>query len=432
MRHFFTTRLDYNVTYNHHLSFVYNYDKYDSTPDFLNNIVAAFPGTGTVLGSNINTGQRSNRFAGTLSLRSQFGSRVTNEWRGGLNGGTVLFFDAIGSPALFSTWRGYRPVFPFSLAGVSTATNSQRRNSPVKDIGDTVYVVKGSHQISAGGSFTQINSYQQVVSTSVMPSITFGIATGDPVNTGSTNIFTGTNIAGASSTQLTDAAALYAALTGRVSTITRAVALDEKSKTYGNVPTIDRNRMREYGAFVSDTWRAKPGLTINLGLRWEKQGAFENLNGLYSRVGIDGLYGVSGVGNLFSPGTLTGSAPTFKQVDGNAYTVPAQWAPSVGMAWQVPKMSGILGKILGRQGERLGTARRLRDFHRPGRPEHLHQRLGIQPGPLPHHHRDPRQYSRRFRRSRQRSLPRRQSARAVRRAGHAQLPDGRHRQHQRQ
>ena len=50
MRHFFTTRLDYNITYNHHFSLVYNYDKYDSTPDFLNNVVAAFPGTGIVLG----------------------------------------------------------------------------------------------------------------------------------------------------------------------------------------------------------------------------------------------------------------------------------------------------------------------------------------------------------------------------------------------
>ena len=61
------------------------YDKYDSTPDFLNNIVAAFPGTGTVLGSNVQGGQISNRFAGVISLRSQFGSRVTNEWRGGLD-----------------------------------------------------------------------------------------------------------------------------------------------------------------------------------------------------------------------------------------------------------------------------------------------------------------------------------------------------------
>src|SRR5215467_2284952 len=157
MRHFFTTRLDYNITSNHHFSLVYNYDKYDSTPDFLNNVVAAFPGTGTVLGSNVNTGQRSNRFAGTLSLRSQFGSRVTNEWRGGLNGGTILFFDAVGSPSLFDQWRGYQPTFGFGLSNTTTTTNSQRRNSPVKEIGDNLYYVTGSHQFAVGGSFTQIN-----------------------------------------------------------------------------------------------------------------------------------------------------------------------------------------------------------------------------------------------------------------------------------
>jgi len=88
-------------------------------------------------------------------------------------------------------------------------------------------------------------------------------------------------------------------------------------------------------------------LTINLGLRFEKQGAFVNLNNTYSRVGLEGLYGLSGIGNMFAPGVLTGSVPTFKQVTGDAYTVPVQLAPSIGLAWQVPKMAGVLGKIFG-------------------------------------------------------------------------------------
>lgn len=348
MRHFFTTRLDYNITSNHHLSLVYNYDKYDSTPDFLNNVVAAYPGSGTVLGSNVNTGQRSNRFAGTLSLRSQFGSRITNEWRGGLNGGTVLFFDAVGSPALFSQWRGYQPTFGFGLAGVTTTTNSQRRNSPVKDLADNLYYVRGTHQLGFGGTYTQINSWQQIASTSVMPRIAFGAATNDPITTGAAAPFSSTNLPGASTTQVSDAAALYAALTGRVSSITRQLALDENSKQYGYVPTVDRNRMKEYGWYAQDTWRARTNLTINFGIRMEKQGAFENLNGTYTRVGIDGLYGLSGVGNLFRPGTLTGTVPVFKQVQSDAYSTPIQWAPSAGLAWQVPKMDGILGLIFGK------------------------------------------------------------------------------------
>ena len=110
---------------------------------------------------------------------------------------------------------------------------------------------------------------------------------------------------------------------------------------------MDRNRQREYGFYVQDTWRAARNLTVNLGLRYEKQGQYENLNGLYSRVGYQSLWGLSGVGNLFQPGTLTGVTPTFTQAQGNGYNTPAAWAPSVGVAWQVPKMDGILGKIFG-------------------------------------------------------------------------------------
>src|SRR6516164_9998813 len=211
-RDFVTSRLDYNLNSNHHLSFVYNYDKYTSIPDFLNNVVAAFPGSGVVLGSNTQTGQNSNRFAGTISLRSQFGSHVTNEWRGGLNGGTVLFFPDV-APGLFSNWKGYRPLFRLAngsttdyVSPVSTATSSQRRNSPVMDIADNVSVMKGAHLFSFGGEFTQVSSWQQIASTDTMPTITFGAATGDPILS---SVFTASNLPLSSSTHQTDPATLY-------------------------------------------------------------------------------------------------------------------------------------------------------------------------------------------------------------------------------
>ena len=151
-RDFYTGHIDYNITFKHHLSFVYNYDRYVSIPDFLNNVVAAFPGTGTVLGSSIKTGHLSNRFDGTISLRHALTARMTNEFHAGLDGGTVLFFDAAGDDSLYNQWLGYRPTFGFGLSGVTTATSAQRRNSPVQSFGDTVSMVKGSHQLSFGGN----------------------------------------------------------------------------------------------------------------------------------------------------------------------------------------------------------------------------------------------------------------------------------------
>jgi hypothetical protein len=343
-RYFLTSRIDYNITNNHHFSLVYNYDKYNSVPDFLNNVVDAFPNSGVVLGTKVETGQLSNRFAGTMSLRSQFGAHVTNEWRGGLNGGTVLFFPGISS-GLYSMWNGWRPVLNY-VSAVTTSTSTQRRNSPVKDVADNVFYVRGSHTFAFGGEFTQVNSWQLISSTDTMPSVSFAAATGDPILS---QVFTAGNMPSSSATNQTDAAAMYSLLTGRVSSISKRLVLDEQSHKYGATPPIDRNRQREFGGYVQDTWRLARNLTVNLGLRFEKQGAYENINGLYSRVSYQALWGTSGVGNLFKPGATGGVVPSYIAAQGNPYTTPAAFAPSAGFAWQVPKTTGLLGKIFGEQ-----------------------------------------------------------------------------------
>jgi hypothetical protein len=350
-RDFFTTRIDYNINKKNTLSFVYNFDWYVSVPDLLNNIVPDFPGsgTGTVLFTNVSTGQRSNRFDGTISLRSVLSSNLTNEYHMGLNGGTVLFFDAV-SPGMFGTWRGYEPTFASpgtSLANVSTTAGPQRRNAPVKSIGDTVTWLKGRHQISAGFNWDQINLFQVIVGTSEIPHIAMGIATGDPINNGTTNLFTAGNFPGASSTQLGQAANLYADVTGRVSSISSQLVLGEQSHQYGIGAPIDRDQLREYGLFFQDQWRVLPNLTATIGFRVEKQTSFSNLDGLYSQVSNAALWGLSGVGNLFKPGTLTGVVPSYTQLTGNPYNPPLTPAPSVGLAWNVPSMEGPLGWLLG-------------------------------------------------------------------------------------
>ncbi len=350
-RGFWTGRVDYNLTEKQHLTYTMNYDLYTSVPDLLNSIYPVFPGTGTVLGSPANAGQRSRRLQGTLSLRSTLSSRITNELRLGVTGGTVLFGDGAGNPALFAPWKGYLPNFGSSyISGVTSAssTSSSRRNAPVKDIAETLSWVTGAHQFSFGGTYTQVNTWQQSTGTETIPGITFAMATGDPATTGANSWINSTNLPGVSSTDLSSAGALYALLTGRVSSITSQVVQNETTHNYGHNTAIDRNRMKEYGGFAQDTWRVSSNLTLTLGARLEYQAAFENLNGTYSYVGLDGIYGLSGIGNMFRPGTLTGTAPTFKAITGhNAYSPSPQILPSIGFAYQIKASDGILSVLTG-------------------------------------------------------------------------------------
>ena len=346
-RDFETARFDYNVTQKHHLSFTYDYDWYNSAPDFLNGVIPAYPGTGSVLGNSTITGQRSNRFVGTLALRSAISARLTNELRAGLNGGTVLFFDAINDGA-FQPWRGYRPSLNYVT--FSSTGSPQRRNGPYKEVGDTLSWVKGSHQISGGFTWSQVNLWQQIFGTESIPGISFGAATGDPLTTGSAAPFNiATNFPGASSSQISGAATAYSQLTGRVSSISTRETLSEASQQYVyNNPAIDRDEEQWWGVFGQDVWRALPNLTITAGLRWEKEGSWQNTDHLYTNVSTASLWGISGIGNLFNPGASGGVVPTFTQLtSGNTYKMPAVWAPSVGVAWQIPSSEGPLGMIFG-------------------------------------------------------------------------------------
>jgi hypothetical protein len=341
-----TTRLDYNINQAHALSFVWTYYKNDSSPDITNSIVPIYPGTGTILGNPMVAGQRGNRYAGTVSLRSSLTSTVTNEFRAGMNRSISMFRDQVSSPALFSQWRGYSPTLNY-VTGVAAVSGSSRRKSPVKQITDNASWSKGRHLITFGGEFTEVDFWYQSVGNAVIPTIAFsGIAVNDPINTGSTGIFTTANFPGASTTQLGDARNMYAMLTGRVTSIGRSVVLNGDTRQYGNNPQTDINQQREWGVFVQDTFRVTPSFTLSYGIRYEQQRPFQNLNNTYSSVSYQTLWGASGVGNMFKPGTLTGSAPVFEPMK-TPYSVPSTWNPSVGFAWQLPAGPGPLAFLFG-------------------------------------------------------------------------------------
>jgi len=338
-RDFPTVRLDWNATSRHQVEFVYNYQENLRLPDGLNTAIPILPGTGIVLGSEVIGNQKGIAFSAVWAVRSALTTRLTSEIRFGLTGGNVIFNDGV-TPDDFAPWRGYAPTLSF-VTNAHRSTGQTRRSTPVKNGNANLTWSRGSHLWNFGSSFTQVNAWNTAFNgTQFVPGVTFAIAANDPVNFGTTSLFDEVNFPGSTPQQRTDAAALYALLTGRVSQITRSAVVDEETKAYGRFPPVNRNRQREFALYLQDGWRMSPGFTFNYGLRWDRQNPYENLNGVYTRPFPEGVWGISGVGNLFRPGVLAGQVPAYHAVEPGtpAYQGSGKhFSPSTGLAWVLPK-----------------------------------------------------------------------------------------------
>jgi hypothetical protein len=355
VRRFPTLRLDANLTDKHHLEFVYNYQYYFSDPDGVNGQLPVVPGTGVVLGQPPTGSILRNVFSGALALRSTLTPNLVNELRGTLGQGGNVLFSGEMSPGLFTPWRGNAFSFPFT-GNPQTRQTQSRRHTPVWTFYDTLSWSKGSHAWSFGTAYTHIKSYQESYGSQLIPTVTLGIATGDPVNNGVTSIFTAGNFLNSTPAQRTEAAALYAQLTGRVTGITRSASLNPETKQLAYAPFTELNKHNELGIFVQDAWRARPSLTLNYGVRWEIDFAPRNTNGIYSTAGYESVFGVSGVGNLFKPGTYTNnSLGTFALTEASTQPYKTRYrdlAPSFGLAWSPNFGSNdMLKKVFGSGGQ---------------------------------------------------------------------------------
>lgn len=203
--------------------------------------------------------------------------------------------------------------------------------------------------MSFGASLTNINFWSW--SQAQVPSITLATDATDPANA----MFTTANFPGASATDLTNARNIYAVLTGRVTQIGASAILNEKTLEYTYLgANVQRGRQREYGFFAQDSWRANQNLTLTAGVRWEVQNPFVASTQVYSQTTFNELFGISGPGNLFKPGTQTGKNTQFTQfnADTNSYNVDYNnFAPSLGFAWSPVSKNGLLKKVFGEGGQ---------------------------------------------------------------------------------
>jgi hypothetical protein len=382
MRRYPTFRLDYNVTNRHRASFAYNYQKFTDTPDTLNNREASFPGF------PVAAGQSSVRLGWAGSVRSTLSRNMVNEARLGYSGAPVTFFGELNLgmyTGSLANQQGFQLRFP-SVGGTLTNPSAnaapQSRNANSLLVEDTVNWLKGAHSVSLGGSFTQYDIWAK--NSSLLPNINFQVLPEDPANA----IFSSTNFPGASAAQITAASNLYALLTGRVSSIGADAQLDEGTGQYVYEGTgTQRGRQRETGVFAQDAWRIRQNMTLNLGVRYDIQQPFKPLNSLYSEATVAQVCGVSGTAsdsacNLFQSGSQPGVHPAYTQyTEGSKAhnTDLNNIAPSVGFAWTPSTRPGVLGTMMGRDGDFVIRGGYNRAYSRPGLNDYT-GRLGANPG----------------------------------------------------
>ncbi len=352
IRRFPTIRLDFNVTERHHVELVHNYQHYFSQPDGVNSIFSIYPGAGSVLGGDGLTGSiYRNNFTFALAERWTIKSNLINEVRLTSSGNGTANFRREFGPGQFKLFGGYVVSNPFT-SGYSTFTTTSRRNTPVKTLNDNLFWQKGAHSINFGGSYTRVASWTQSAGRQTVPSITIGIAAGDPINTGATGIFTTTNFPGSTAAQRSDAQNLYTLLTGRISSTTRSASYNDGKFEYNN--RNEYNHLWELGIYAQDSWKFTPSLTLTGGIRWEFDPSPVNDNNVYTRTTPEGVFGVSGFNNLFKPGVYEGAHTQFfllkpgEKAYKNSYK---DFAPSFGFAWSPNFESGLLKRVFGGAGQ---------------------------------------------------------------------------------
>jgi len=344
LRRFPTVRLDFNASKNHHIENIWNYQSFGSNVDFLNGRDPQFPGFPN------HGSQTSIRFSNVTAWRWTISNNIVNEARYGLQGGTLLFFGDVNAGQFenqngFSLGLGAFTSGGFALTSATNTTAPSRRNAPVREFTDSLNWIKGNHSFNFGMSMTRIGLWSNDYT--VVPSAVFTTsATLDPAPVNAFGFLPATQQGGA--------AQLYALLSGRMSALNANARLDEDTNKYSYLGNqILRAKNLEWGLFAQDSWRLRPNLTLSLGLRYERNESFEAENGNFSNVTFAGLFGESGEGNLFKPGTLTGSRSAFEAFPPGtkAFDPSGLWLPSVGVSYSPNFKNSVLRWIGGESGQ---------------------------------------------------------------------------------
>ena len=216
---------------------------------------------------------------------------------------------------------------------------------PVLSMKDDFTWQHGRHTMSFGAeSATEVDHYYN---NQFVPYIGVdSIIPGDPVKNALDRSVPGNAPVSATG----DVESLYATLTGRMTYYSLGEFVNAKTKQFQ--PGISFNlheRLNQTALFFEDSWRVKPTLTLNMGLRWDFAGASKDETGFYTHPSVPDLWGPTKVGALFQPGTLGGVQNPVEGPASESYSPTyVHPEPNVGFAWNPQGEPGsVLGKLFG-------------------------------------------------------------------------------------
>jgi hypothetical protein len=362
--YFPTVRVDYNASQTIRFNFAWNMTKYNqpnvNAPTFPG---APFDGQGT--------GNFTKYYTTAFGFDWTIKPTLVNQFRGGF-----LYYDQGYGDLGFNNIETQYPTVAWNISSPQTGypyggnMAGQQYSLPTPDYyplfnaSDTMTWQHGAHTLSYGFSWYREQDHYWNAPAGYA-GYSFGLASGDPA----LNMFNTTSVPDASGQNLSEIESLYAALAGRISGVGGQFAYSLKTQNYYQQCCSAYNLdelSRSWGLFIQDSWRIKSNLTVNYGLRWDFTGDNHDLTNAYHSVPPSDLFGPSGIGNLFNPGSLPGNNNPEYVANGHAYN---PWnitpQPSIGIAWTPGFTDGILGKLAGGGNTVIRAGFSLRDFIEP-------------------------------------------------------------------
>ncbi len=358
--YFPTVRVDYNLSPKLRVDLAWNETKF-SKPGAS---ASYFPGTAF---ANQEASQKSNYYTAALGIDWMISPTLINQFRGG------YYYNA--------TWYAYDAASPYisnyldhPIVNWALGTSGENFHLPITtyypivNFSDGMTWQKGSHMVTYGVSYWREQDHYWGAPQGVLD-MGLGLVAGDPAYNAFENYFSG-----ASTFNRTTAEALYATLVGRLSNVgpsggnAGGFALLPKTGTYATSPIpfpLDE-LTSSWGLYIHDSWRFRPTLTVNYGLRWDLVNANHDLTGAYTSASTPNIFGPTAQGHLFQPGVLGGVQNPVLQAREYAYQnyyVTPQ--PEIGLAWNPRHVSGLLAKLTGDGNTVIRAGYMLRRFTEP-------------------------------------------------------------------